>query len=314
MPLTASQIDSHVQVVTPENIAFEYRVAGPFGRVMAYLIDTVIFALAILAISIVFGLVFSALDLGGVAELVIAVLAFILYWFYGGLFEALWNGQTPGKRMTGLRVVRTDGRPINAVQAVLRNVLRIADSLPIVFIPDFFFGEAPLVYQTYLLALVSMTLTRRNQRVGDLVCSTMVVAEDRSRFGKVPAPDEPELDKLLEAIPANFVPSRSLAKALSHYVGRRRYFGPARRQEIAKHVGDLLVARLRLPPDTDHDLLLCALYVRAFHKDDAGGDDDALIAPRVPIPAAAPVPVQPVGPTPSSTPSPPKPTSGAPFA
>lgn len=309
MPLTASQIDSHVQVVTPENIAFEYRVAGPFGRVMAYLIDSVIFVLAIIGISLVFGMAFSLVDLGGVAELVIAVLAFILYWFYGGLFEALWNGQTPGKRMTGLRVVRTDGRPINAMQAVLRNVLRIADSLPIVFIPDFFFGEAPLVYQTYLLALATMTLTRRNQRVGDLVCGTMVVAEDRSRFGKVPAPEEPEMEKLLDAIPANFVPSRSLAKALSHYVGRRRYFGPARRQEIAAHVGDLLVARLRLPPDTDHDLLLCALYVRAFHKDDPGVDDEALVAPRVPIPVEPPT--QTVGARP---PGPPTPTSGAPIA
>ncbi|TWT36905.1 RDD family protein [Posidoniimonas corsicana] len=290
MPLTASQIDSHVQVVTPENIAFEYRVAGPYGRVMAFLIDTVIFCLAILAISIVSGMVLGYLGVGGLAMFVIAVVAFVLYWFYGGFFEAVWNGQTPGKRMTGLRVLRTDGRPISAVQAVLRNVLRIADALPIVYIPGFFFDEAPLVYTSYLLALFSMALTRRNQRVGDLVCGTMVVAEDRSRFGKVPAPEEPGLAELLESIPANFVPSRSLAKAISHYVGRRRYFGPARRQEIARHVGDLLVDRLRLPPDTDHDLLLCALYVRAFHKAEPGDTEDAVIAPRVPIPAEPPPP------------------------
>ncbi len=231
-------------------------------------------------------MILAFLGLPGVGAFVFLVAFFILYWFYGGLFEAYWNGQTPGKRMLGLRVLRTDGRPISGLQAVLRNLLRLVDAYPMAFIPGFF-GEFPLYYQTCLLALVVMTLTLRYQRLGDLAAGTMVVAEDRSRFGKVPAPDEPGVEELLDKIPANFLPSRSLAKALSHYVGRRRFFGPARRLEIARHVGGVLVERFDLPPDTNHDLLLCALYLRAFHELDSGNTPDSLIAPRIPIPEIA---------------------------
>ncbi len=73
-------------------------------------------------------------SLGGLEGLGFAVwllLAFVISWFYFGLFETFWNGQTPGKRLFGLRVLRTDGRPINAMQAILRNVLRAVDAMPI---------------------------------------------------------------------------------------------------------------------------------------------------------------------------------------
>ena len=57
----------------------------------------------------------------------------MLFWFYGGLFETFWNGQTPGKRLLGIRVITLDGQPINALQAILRNVLRIVDAQPLRF-------------------------------------------------------------------------------------------------------------------------------------------------------------------------------------
>lgn len=287
--LTApTQIDSHVQVVTPENIAFEYRVAGPFGRVMALLLDLTVLLLLYGAIAIGAMMLLGALGLPGVGQFFALVGVFLLYWFYGGFFEAVWNGQTPGKRMMGLRVLRTDGRPINALQAVLRNLLRLVDALPWAYIPQMIADEYPIIYPTYLVALVCMTLTRRRQRVGDLAVGTMVVVEENSSFGRVPAPDEPGLEDLIERLPADFVPSRTLARALSHYVGRRRYFGPARRLEIAQHVGRPLVDKLGLPPDTNHDLLLCALYVRAFHEWQARESLDLTEAPLVPIPDAPP--------------------------
>ena len=69
---------------------------------------------------------------GGLGIGVFLVCWFVLSWFYGGLFETFWNGQTPGKRLFGLRVLTVDGTPINAMQAVLRNVLRDVDAMPIV--------------------------------------------------------------------------------------------------------------------------------------------------------------------------------------
>lgn len=300
-----TQLDSRVQVVTPENIAFEYRVAGAFGRITAYLMDLLLRALILLATVFT---AYAVLGLAGIPSATLFVMFvtwFVVQWFYGGLFEAFWNGQTPGKRMTGLRTVRTDGRPITALQAILRNVLRTADAMPMWLVPTFITGEPwQLPLPTYLVGLVSMAATRRCQRLGDLASGTMVIAEDRSRFGRVEAPDEPGLRELLETLPASFQPSRSLARTLSHYVGRRRYFGPARRQEIARHVGAVLVERLGLPPDTNHDLLLCALYVRAFLSRDGVTASTLEIAPRTPVPAApsAPPPVTPSGPPSDATP------------
>lgn len=279
MPDSSDKIDTHVQVVTPENIAFEYRVAGPFSRVMAYLVDLGILMVTYGVVALVSMIVFMSLQLPGVGMGVMLASFFLLYWFYGGMFETFWNGQTPGKRMLGLRVLRTDGRPVSASQAVMRNLLRVADA-------QLTAPPAMYYFPSFLVGLLMMTITKRYQRVGDLAVGTMVVAEDRQRFGKVPVPQDPGISELLENVPANFIPSRTLARALSHYVGRRRFFGPARRQEIARHVGSLLVERLNMAPDTDHDLLLCALYLRAFHEGNLEdqGTPDALIAPRVPIP------------------------------
>ncbi len=248
MPALTTQLDSHVLVVTPENIAFEYRVASPYERGMAFLIDVIIgiivFALILLFSMLVFGT-------AGVFALGVAigfVAAFLIFWFYGGFFETVWNGQTPGKRAMGLRVVQVDGRPINALQAVLRNFLRAFDAQPAF---------------SHLLGLVAAASTKRYQRIGDIVCGTMVVSEDRSSARQPANLADINLQPVLDLLPANVLPSRNLAKVLVQYIDRRRVFGPARRAEIARHVGQLMVERYDLPPDTDHDLLLCALYHRA---------------------------------------------------
>lgn len=287
MPLAAEQLDSRTQVVTPENIAFEYRAAGPFSRIGAYLLDIgiqlLVVFLTVLLFYILVLIIFLSAGVGGVTGLSpwgmlgnlgvlsIFVLWFLMQWFYGAWFELRWNGQTPGKRSLGLRVLRTDGQPIGAAQAVLRNLIRLLDAQPIMPLPEVLLQIllflCPLAAGSQLVALTSMACTKRHQRLGDLVCGTMVVAEDRSFVGKVEPVLDPAIAQLQEAIPANYIPSRTLSKALAHYIGRRRYFGPARRQEIARHVGVVLIEKLNLPPGTDCDLLLCALYNRAFRAD-----------------------------------------------
>ena len=72
---------------------------------------------------------------------------------------------------------------------------------------------------------------------------------------------------LAEQIPVNFQAPRSLAHALSMYVGRRGRFSPARRYELAAVLAEPMIERLRLPADTNPDLLLCALYYRTFIDD-----------------------------------------------
>jgi uncharacterized RDD family membrane protein YckC len=254
-------IDSHIPLVTPENIAFQYELAGPSRRLIAYLIDVLLRIVVILGAGFAIVLAgFAGLG-AGVGLGAFLVLWFVLSWFYGGLFETFWNGQTPGKWVMGLRVLTRDGQPINALQAVLRNVLREVDSMPFVPIET---GPITVLAPMYTLGLATMMLTERYERLGDLACGTMVVIERRHLLKGVLPVDSPTVREFAASLPANYVPSPSLARALSAYMDRRRYFGTARRAEIACIVGEPLAARFNLPPGTSHDLLLCALYYHVF--------------------------------------------------
>ena len=252
MSSTDAQIDTTIEVVTPENIAFHYRVAGPFRRLPALIVDVAIcvFLLWIL------GLVATLLSIafGSAAEAVTIIGFFFLFWFYGGLFETFMDGQTLGKRMLGIRVVSTNGQPINGHQAIVRNILRIVDVLV---------GAG----------LVSMAMTRRFQRLGDLACHTMVVVEERPWFTGVVTFEDPRAFQLASYLPSDLQVSRSMARAIAHYAERRRYFQPARRREVASHIAKPLLEQFRLPADTSYDLLLCSMYYRLFIADRR--DDEA---------------------------------------
>ena len=252
------QLDNRLEIVTPENIAFEYRIAGPFWRLPAYLIDLIITLAIIIVIGLAAIFAFGMVRLYGVGIMFFLITWFVASWFYGGMFEALWNGQTPGKKLLGLRVVQVDGRPINALQAILRNILRSVDSLPT--FP--FFGGIPVT--CYLVGLTSCLMTPRYQRLGDLACGTIVVIEERAFLGNLVRFDDPIVANMSAILPADFAVSRSLGKALAAYADRRRFMTPSRRAEVARHVGALLVERFNLPHNTSHDLLLCSLYHRTF--------------------------------------------------
>lgn len=252
------QLDTRVLIVTPENIAFEYRLAGPFQRLPAYLIDVVLRVLVLLVVGVAVTLATGGVGLIGWGLAGWLVLWFVSDWLYGGLFEALWNGQTPGKRLFRLRVLSAEGQPINGMQAVLRNVLRAVDAQPVLALsPEFAIGF-------HLVGLVAAAASGRFQRLGDLAAGTMVVVEQPQRLPDLIRLENPAVAGLAEKLPANFVVSRSLARALAAYVQRRRQIPMQRLAEIAFHVGEPLRKRLGLPRGISHDLLLCAVYYRTF--------------------------------------------------
>lgn len=267
MPVKSEQLDTSIEIVTPENIAFQYRVAGPFRRLPAYLVDLVLRIAICILLSIGLMIIFGFAGFWGLGAGLGLVAWFLLSWFYGGLFEALWNGQTPGKRMMRIRVLSTDGQPIGAMQAVLRNVLRSVDAQPLMF---------------YQVGLVSAMMNDRFARLGDLACGTMVVIEQRHWLRGVVRVDEPDAIALAGRIPASFQAGRSLARALAAYVTRRPYVPPGRRVEIARHLGEPLRQTFDLPQDTNLDHLLCGLYHRTFITD----RDDELVDVRVGSPFA----------------------------
>lgn len=255
-----SRIDTRVEILTPENIVFSYRLAGPFRRLPAYLID-----LTIRVTLLVFGATLVAIflglaGLGGAGMAFWMVAWFGLSWFYGGVFEALWNGQTPGKRMSNIRVISVGGEPINFTQALLRNILRAADALPM---------------YTYSFGLLSAAMNDRFQRLGDLACGTMVVVESREMAGAVVRLQEPAVLRFAEQLPHDFHVAPSLARALSSYVSRRPYMNAARRFEVSRHLASALAEQMGVPTETNPDLLLCALYQRTFFGDPSLAEEEA---------------------------------------
>jgi uncharacterized RDD family membrane protein YckC len=271
METHSNPLDLNVSITTPENIEFIYNLAGPFRRLPAFLLDILFRYLFLFALFLV--LLFSgALQLLPFsASLLFAlgiVIVFLLSWFYGVFLETWMNGQTFGKRVTGLRVVSVDGRPINASQATIRNFLRIADIFP--FAP-LIVGEditsIAYVVPTFLVALICMLMTKRFQRVGDLAAGTMVIVDERRWYPKRVVLEDPRIVSLSELIPATFRMNPSLAKTIALYVQRRPAMSISKREEMASWLGEPLIARFKLMPDTSRDLLLCALFYRDFLMD-----------------------------------------------
>lgn len=246
------QLDTSIRIITPENIAFRYQVAGPFRRLLAYLIDLLIRVGICLVGAILLGIVSGALGLPGLGTGAVFIFWFFVFWFYGGLFETFWNGQTPGKRALRLRVLSVDGQPVGALQAIMRNILRVTDAQPGWF---------------YLVGLVAAASNDRYQRLGDQACGTMVVVDEPNWFFGMIRVDQYEAIQLAARIPARFQTSPSMARALAAYVQRRQSFPWGRRLEIARHLAEPLRQQFGLPPETNPDLLLCALYHRTFITD-----------------------------------------------
>jgi uncharacterized RDD family membrane protein YckC len=146
-----------ISIVTPEGITLALPLAGVGSRFIAALIDTSIQFAALLGLS----LLRAGLPDNGVVSAVFIVVAFVLFTGYDISFETLASGRTPGKRVTGLRVVTAAGAPVRFTTSAIRNVLRVVDILP----------------GTYLIGIVTIVLTTRNQRLGDLAAGTLVVRE-----------------------------------------------------------------------------------------------------------------------------------------
>jgi uncharacterized RDD family membrane protein YckC len=160
-----------LQIRTPEGVVFSQELAGPVPRFLAWLID----ALIQLALVLILGIVLSLLSLiaGGFAEAFAILMFFLLSIGYSIFLEWFWRGQTVGKRALGLRVVDAQGLRLHFSQIVVRNLLRVADALPMF----------------YLVGGIACLASRRSQRLGDFAANTVVV--------RIPKVREPNLDQLM---------------------------------------------------------------------------------------------------------------------
>lgn len=148
-------------VRTPENVLFEYELAGLASRALAVAVDLCVMGMLIGLTALtcaVFGVVFA-----GFARALYFVALFAIQWGYGVVLEWRWHGQTVGKRVAGTRVLSSNGLAISFGQAALRNLLRVVDILP----------------GGYLLGGLSVLCDPRARRLGDIAADTVVVRVQR---------------------------------------------------------------------------------------------------------------------------------------
>jgi len=155
-----------LSIETPELVAIDMPVAGIGSRFVALLVDYLIWTVAIIVLVLIFSYVDPSLahfsKLGEKwATAVFTLIGFALYWGYFTLFEAFWNGRTPGKRLAKIRVIQRSGRGIGLFEAMTRNLLRVIDQIPFV----------------YAVGVATIFLTKQHQRLGDLAAGTLVVHE-----------------------------------------------------------------------------------------------------------------------------------------
>ena len=169
--------EDRISIATPEGVDLQLTLAGLGSRSVARLLDQLLQTGVIVAVvllgSLAIGSTSDEVDgRGGVAATGIVVLLFLVQFGYDVLFETLASGRTPGKRWSGLRVVRLDGGPVGFVTSAVRNLLRLVDFLPGV----------------YAVAMVAVVASRRNQRLGDMAAGTLVVREAGTGARAAPPP------------------------------------------------------------------------------------------------------------------------------
>jgi uncharacterized RDD family membrane protein YckC len=221
-------LDDELLIETPERVELHYILANIGNRFLAAAIDHLLQLLLAIALVLILGGLtewnfFSKLGTWVAAFAIVAI--FVIYWGYFALFETFWNGQTPGKRIMKLRVVREDGRPIRFFEAFVRNLLRIIDISP------------PF---SYAIGVATIIFNPRSKRIGDLVAPSL---DDIIKLSEV------EQKKIASAAPAPFKANTRLLserelQAVETFLNRRFELNEPNRSMLAARISQAVSAKL----------------------------------------------------------------------
>jgi uncharacterized RDD family membrane protein YckC len=235
-------------IQTPEGVDLMLTLAGVGSRFTSAIVDYLIQAALLVALAL---LLFGGVSLGGgdsgagVLVALYFIVSFLVFVGYDITFEVLNSGQTPGKRMNGLRVVRTEGQPVNFITSAIRNVLRVVDWLPF----------------SYAAGAVSILVTSQNQRLGDLAAGTVVVRARKP--GRAPVAAAPstagDLPGNLAAWDTTAITADELA-AVRSFLERRNELEPGPRNALAATLASGLRGKVAgVPPEYSGERFLEAL-------------------------------------------------------
>lgn len=243
--LTNTEVPFSIE--TPELVALEFPLAGIGSRFIAVLIDYLLQFAAFIVLLLGMMLFLPSMQKFQPAssKWVVAMLIlipFLLEWGYFALFEGLWHGQTPGKRVAKIRVIQQSGRAITMFESLARNLVRAID-----FLPGF-----------YAVGTISIFVTSRHQRLGDLVGGTLVIHELQSRDPQ-PLVNTRLFTALAQQAPAApraiTIPADALSRlnpgdlqAIETFLERRLDMTLEVRQSLATRLAASTAARINVPP------------------------------------------------------------------
>jgi uncharacterized RDD family membrane protein YckC len=166
------------KVLTTEKVPFNYRVAGLGSRFLAYLLD----ACFLVLLAFMGLIVANVLEVGrgGSGAALFVLWTFALIWGYFPLFEGFWQGQTPGKRLLGIRVIQVQGTSVTLFAATVRNLLRALDWLPLLLLdrlPVVLVALGPLLLHG--ISFVVAAANPLHRRPGDFAAGSLVVHVER---------------------------------------------------------------------------------------------------------------------------------------
>ncbi|QDV28383.1 RDD family protein [Planctopirus ephydatiae] len=242
----AAEVSLNVRLETPENVRLAYQLAGPALRSAAYAIDCLFRVLLITALLIGACLIAAILPGFTIGGILLAL--FFIEWLYYIVQEGFWNGYSMGKWLVGIRVIHTSGAPLTFWGAVLRNLLRVADMLPIamVFEDVAWLGILPF----YGPGLLAMSMTQKFQRLGDLAAGTMVV-----QVHPIVLPKQPMILDHIAPITRyesnGFIPTQAQLSTIAEFLGRRSKLTYQRGHQLASELADTLAERMEFTGDRE---------------------------------------------------------------
>lgn len=213
--MSSPRVDNRINVETPEAVDFQLELAGVGPRAAAWFLDIILRG----GVLLVVGLVGSAVPTMGTP--VAFLVGFAVMWLYYPLFEVFNDGQSPGKSLFELRVVSRDGTPVGWYGAIVRNLVRVADAMPV----------------GYALGVISMLVSGRLQRLGDVAGDTVVVyhgvAAERPVAGALPDAEPVKVPVVLD-------PDEQ--EAIVAYAERSTMLSEQRSEELAQILAPLVDA------------------------------------------------------------------------
>ena len=250
-------MNEYLSIDTPEQIELNYDIAGIGSRFCTALIDSMLIGAILFGGWLLTNAIYDILTerLGYWMAAIVGIITFAINWGYYIVFDLISNGQSPGKRLLNLRVIKEGGYPINFGDSAIRNLVRIVDFLPM------FYG----------IGIVSMMFDKKWRRLGDLAAGTLVVKE---RTNLTP-------NQLI----ASVAPKTALTygdwirldemtdvelSTIREYISRRGILTIDRRQQLARKIGTPIAQKMGSTENIDYNVFLEEVYALATSQRDTG--------------------------------------------